>query len=78
MTIQEKKEGSPIPPSFWMPVDTPGNDWDCSGARERAGQQDFIRATLLEQLALDCHINMIQAEWYLMIYGVRPPVPEKA
>ena len=74
MTIQEKKEGSPIPPSFWMPVDTPGNDWDCSGEQGR----ELVSRILLEQLALDCHINMIQAEWYLMIYGVRPPVPEKA
>lgn len=55
MTIQEKKEGSRIPPSFWMPVDTPGNDWDCSGEQGR----ELVSRILLER--------PYQSDWLLTV-----------
>lgn len=73
--LGEEKEGGPTPPLLSGCLCTPaGNDWDCSGERGR----ELVSRILLEQLAHDHHIKMIQAEWYLMIYGIRLPVPEKA
>lgn len=45
---------------------------------ENKGESWLAEFLLSAQLDHDCQIKMIQAEWYLMIYGVRPPVLEKA
>lgn len=73
---REARKGSMIDPAslFWMLGSIPRDNWDCS----RELGREMVSRVLLEQLVCDCHIKMIQAEWYLMIYGVRPPVPTKA
>lgn len=69
---ERRRPTSPSP--FWMPMETP-----CAqlGLFWRA-RKELVSSILWEQLSHDCHIKMIQAEWYFMIYGIKPPVPEKA
>lgn len=51
--------------------------WEWLGLFWRA-RRELVSSVLREQLSHDCPIKMIQAEWYFMIYGIRPPVPQKA